>query len=145
MLVDGGPPDTWPLLEARLRRLDPADRHIDVAVITHVDNDHIGGMLPFLESDLAVRVGDFWFNGRTHLPAPRGTSRSIDQGEDVVAQLLGLTPAAPDRPAEGGAAGQPHDGVRPWNEAFGRGPVDAGATGGHVVVAVPDGPTITVL
>lgn len=145
MLVDGGPPDTWPLLEARLRRLEPADRHIDVAVITHVDNDHIGGMLPLLESDLAVGVGDFWFNGRTHLPAARGTSRSIDQGEDVVAQLLGLTPAAPDRPAEGGAARQPHDGVRPWNEAFGGGPVDAGATGGHVVVAVPDGPTITVL
>ncbi|WP_323097041.1 hypothetical protein [Intrasporangium sp. YIM S08009] len=145
MLVDGGPPDTWPLLEARLRRLDPAYGHLDVAVITHVDNDHIGGMLPFLASDLAAGVGDFWFNGRTHLPAPKGSSRSIDQGEDVVAALLGLTPAAPGRPADGGGVGHAHDGARPWNVAFGRGPVDAGATGGHVVVTVPDGPTITVL
>ena len=145
MLVDGGPPDTWPLLEARLRRLDPADDHIDVAVITHVDNDHIGGMLPFLQSDLAAGVGDFWFNGRTHLPAPTGSSRSIDQGEDVVAALLGLTPAAAGSPAAGGTDGHPRDGARPWNEAFGGGPIDAGATGGHIVVAVPDGPTITVL
>ncbi|WP_076263143.1 MBL fold metallo-hydrolase [Intrasporangium flavum] len=145
MLVDGGPPDTWPLLEARLRRLDPADDRIDVAVITHVDNDHIGGMLPFLGSDLATRVGDVWFNGRTHLPAPKGSSRSIDQGEDAVAALLGLTPATPGTEVDGDAAKQAHDGARPWNEAFGRGSVDAGAAGGHVVVTVPDGPTITVL
>src|SRR6478609_11773308 len=90
MLVDGGPPDTWPLLEARLRRLDPADRHIDVAVITHIDNDHIGGMLAFLSSDLAADVGDFWFNGRTHLSADAsGKTRSIEQGESLVTALLG--------------------------------------------------------
>ena len=90
MLVDGGPPDTWPLLEARLRRLDPGDRHIDVAVITHIDNDHIGGMLPFLASDLAADVGDFWFNGRPHLPVTGpDRPRSVDQGESLVAALRG--------------------------------------------------------
>ena len=90
MLVDGGPPDTWPLLEARLRRLDPDDRHIDVAVITHIDSDHIGGMLPFLASDLAADVRDFWFNGRTHLPVTGpGRPRSVDQGESLVAALRG--------------------------------------------------------
>ena len=90
MLVDGGPPDTWPLLEARLRRLDPGDRHIDVAVITHIDSDHIGGMLPFLASDLAADVRDFWFNGRTHLPVTGpGRPRSVVQGESLVAALRG--------------------------------------------------------
>jgi hypothetical protein len=145
MLVDGGPPDTWPLLEARLRRLDPADRHIDVAVITHVDNDHIGGMLAFLSSDLAADVGDFWFNGRTHLPSAPGVARSIDQGEDVVAALLGQATPAAGASATGGASAHAADKSRPWNEAFGRGPIDTGPTGGHIEVAVPDGPTITVL
>ena len=145
MLVDGGPPDTWPLLEARLRRLDPGDRHIDVAVITHIDNDHIGGMLAFLSSDLAADVGDFWFNGRTHLPSTPGSLRSIDQGEDVVAALLGQAAPPAGASTAGGSPAHAADRSRPWNEAFGGGPIDTGATGGHVEVTVPDGPTITVL
>lgn len=152
MLVDGGPPDTWPLLEARLRRLDPADRHIDVAVITHIDNDHIGGMLPFLSSDLAADVGDFWFNGRTHLSAsPPGRTRSIEQGESLVTALLG----SPGTPTSGKAGAQAPGRALPWNTAFGGGPIETSTTGatnatgatsgGLVTVTVPDGPTITVL
>ncbi|KRF40825.1 hypothetical protein ASG96_08330 [Terrabacter sp. Soil810] len=143
MLVDGGPPDTWPLLEARLRRLDPDDRHIDVAVITHIDSDHIGGMLPFLASDLAADVRDFWFNGRTHLPVTGpGRPRSVDQGESLVAALRG-----PDEdPLAGGPSVlQSRRRALPWNVAFGGGPVDTGAAGGFVEVAVPGGPTVTVL
>ena len=145
MLVDGGPPDTWPLLEARLRRLDPADRHIDVAVITHIDNDHIGGMLAFLSSDLAADVGDFWFNGRTHLPSAPGVARSIDQGEErrrraarpgdpssrCVSRRRRLGARRRRRPAV-------ERGLRRRAHRHGR------LTGGHLEVAVPDGPTITV-
>ena len=142
MLVDGGPPDTWPLLEARLRRLDPADRHLDVAVITHIDNDHIGGMLELLSSDLVADVGDFWFNGRTHLPASGpGRPRSVGQGESLVAALTGPL----DDPLAGGPAAHSRERTLPWNAAFGGGPVDTGETGGFVEVAVPGGPTITVL
>ena len=84
MLVDGGPPDTWPMLEARLKD----DPRIDVAVITHIDSDHIGGMIPYLTSPLASSIGDVWFNGRTHLPdLPQ---RSVAQGESVVAALRAL-------------------------------------------------------
>jgi hypothetical protein len=137
MLVDGGPPDAWPVLEARLREIAPAERGIDVAVVTHVDSDHIGGMIPLLSSDLATDVRDVWFNGRTHLPGDTGRSRSIGQGESLVAALLG----------ESG----PLDGSRlepaplPWNEAFGGGPIDVGEKMGFLEMGVPDGPTISVL
>jgi hypothetical protein len=142
MLVDGGPPDTWPLLEARLRRLAPEDRHIDVAVVTHIDSDHIGGMLPFLASDLADDVGDFWFNGRTHLAeGPSGRSRSVAQGESLVAALLGAT----EDPLVSGTAAASDGRTLPWNTAFGGGPVETGDSGGFVEVAVPEGPAITVL
>ena len=124
MLVDGGPPDTWPLLESRLA----GDPRLDVAVITHIDSDHIGGMIPFLASPLADDVGDFWFNGRTHLPDRTGT-RSVGQGESVVAALLGQ------------ATGR----VLPWNIAFGGGPIETGPQKGRREVVVPDGPRITLL
>jgi hypothetical protein len=143
MLVDGGPPDTWPLLEARLRRLDPADRHIDVAVITHIDNDHIGGMLELLASDLAADVADFWFNGPPHLPrSGPGRPRSVGQGESLVAALLGRLD---DPLGAGPAAAQSRNRTLPWNAAFGGGPVETGAATGSAEIRVPDGPTVTVL
>ena len=126
MLVDGGPPDTWPLLEARLRRLDPADRHIDVAVITHIDNDHIGGMLAFLASDLAADVGDFWFNGRT-APARSAPGRP---GASTRARASSPRSSARRRPGRRPPRrrGTSAD-ARPWNAAFGGGPIDTGADG----------------
>ena len=129
MLIDGGPPDTWPLLEARLAD----DQHIDVAVVTHIDSDHIGGMIPYLGSPLAASIGDVWFNGRPHLPDVR--QRSVTQGESVISSLLGT--------AEPGnhAAGTP----LPWNLAFGGGPIDTGEESDIVEHVAPDGPRITLL
>ncbi|HET7802106.1 MAG TPA: MBL fold metallo-hydrolase [Humibacillus xanthopallidus] len=138
MLIDGGPPDTWPLLEARLRRMPADDQAIDVAVITHIDSDHIGGMIPLLSSDLTSRIGDVWFNGRTHLPSDQGGARSIDQGETVVSTLLGGA-----RP--GLAAGKMPGGPLPWNTAFGGGAIDTAAPAGVAHVSIPGGPTITVV
>jgi len=127
MLIDGGPSDTWPLLEARLLDLPAAQRGIDVAVVTHVDSDHIGGFLPFVASDFArEQVRDFWFNGHPHLVGDR--RRSIEQGESLGSVLTGSS----DGPA------------LPWNEAF-----DARAIvmpdSGLAEVKVRGGPRITVL
>src|SRR6478672_1450396 len=122
MLVDGGPPDTWPLLEARLTD----DPRIDVAVITHIDSDHSGGMIPYLCSPLASSIGDVWFNGRTHLPDLQ--QRSVTQGESVVAALLGTDALDGSRGARA---------PLPWNVAFGRGPIDSGHEAGFREYVVP--------
>ncbi len=138
MLVDGGPPDTWPRLEARLARLPAHSPQIDVAVVTHIDSDHIGGLLPFVESDFARRhVGDFWFNGRRQLPDPRSTTRSVTQAESLAAQLTGAPAVS--------AAEADQARVLPWNKAFDGGPIDTGAEAGHREVPLPGGPTVTVL
>lgn len=131
MLVDGGPPDTWPLLQARLDRLPAADPTIDVAVVTHIDSDHIGGMIPFLASDFARKhVRDVWFNGRPHLSRPRAAPRSVTQGETVTAELQGA-PGAPSG--------------MPWNLAFAGGAIATAARPALAEVSIPDGPQITVL
>lgn len=130
MLVDGGPPDTWPLLEARLA----VEPRIDVAMITHIDGDHIGGMIPYLSGPMASSIADVWFNGRTHLPDLPGAQRSVAQGESVVAALLG----------DLGMGVAEHTAL-PWNLAFGGGPIETGEEAGFVEHSVPGGPHITVL
>lgn len=127
MLIDGGPPDTWPQLEQRLSLLD--DPYLDVVVITHIDSDHIGGIIPFLASEFASQVGDVWFNGRPHLPEP-GTKRSVAQGESLVAALLG---------------DETQRRVLPWNLAFGGEAIDTGEAAGFLEVTTDDGPRITVI
>ena len=49
------------------RKLDPGDRRFELLVITHVDADHIAGMLRYLEDGTDATFGDVWFNGRQHL------------------------------------------------------------------------------
>ncbi len=136
LLVDGGLPESWPTVRARIERLPLDERHIDLAVVSHIDADHIGGMLAlFADTDLGVTFGDVWFNGRPHLPDERGRTRSVTQGESLMAVLSG-------------AAARPADPL-PWNAAFDGGPVMAGPDGSPRAVERPPGsshwPAITVL
>ncbi len=131
MLVDGGPADTWPLLQARLNRLPATAPTIDVALVTHIDSDHIGGVIPFLASTFArEHVRDVWFNGRPHLSRPRPAPRSVTQGENVTATLAGAPGAQPGMP---------------WNLAFSGGAIATAAGPGIREVSIPNGPRVTVL
>lgn len=65
ILVDGGRPDTYERIKPLLAELD---RTIDLLVITHVDQDHVLGLLALLEDlEPPVKFGDVWFNGFDHL------------------------------------------------------------------------------
>lgn len=100
LLVDTGPDECWPTLKARLALL-PLDaagrRHIDLAVISHIDHDHIGGAASlFNDRTLGLSFGDVWFN------APlKPATRSVAEGQSL-AGILGAT-----------AIGLP------WNKAWG--------------------------
>ena len=51
---------------------------VDVAVVTHVDRDHLEGVLRALE-DKRLDADDFWFNGRTQIARSRPrTGRQVD-------------------------------------------------------------------
>lgn len=76
ILIDGGVHASEMVLRDRIERLDPADRVFELAVITHIDLDHIAGMLKLLEDPPdGLVIKDFWFNGFDHLPtSPTDTS-----------------------------------------------------------------------
>lgn len=87
LLIDTGPDECWPMLKERLSRL-PADaqgrRHIDLAVISHIDHDHIGAAKAlFDDRSLGLSFGDVWFNA-----PPRMATRGVAEGQ-TLADLLG--------------------------------------------------------
>ena len=66
ILIDGGRPGTYPRLRQLLDQLD--DKELELMVVTHVDQDHILGVLAMLEDDtLPVTFKDVWFNGYDEL------------------------------------------------------------------------------
>lgn len=85
LLIDAGP-SAPPALKVRLQELAARGGTLELVVVTHVDADHIGGMLTLLEKDFyGVPVRDFWFNGFRHLP---GETFGEKQGERLTGMLL---------------------------------------------------------
>lgn len=86
LLVDTGTDDCWPSLKKRLSEIPAVDgkRHIDLAVISHIDHDHIGAAHAlFDDRSLGLSFGDIWFNA-----PPQRTSRGVAEGVSL-ATLLG--------------------------------------------------------
>jgi hypothetical protein len=65
MLVDVGTVHSY--TDVRTRLLETGDSRYETFVITHVDEDHIGGAVSLLDDrDLRHRVKHIWFNGYVH-------------------------------------------------------------------------------
>ena len=68
ILIDGGTAGTKRDIKQMLAGL-PAHTVFDLLVVTHIDRDHIEGILSILEEDeLSIQISDIWFNGWGHLP-----------------------------------------------------------------------------
>lgn len=80
ILIDGGTNDTYKRIKKRMETLSPHQRHFDLLVITHIDADHIAGILDLIEAeDLGITFADIWFNGYKHLGKPG--VKGVEQGE----------------------------------------------------------------
>ena len=98
MLIDGGPKHAADQVRRRIEQLDPGDRQLDLLIVTHIDLDHIAGVIELLEDrSLGIVFDDIWFNDRRHLPEDDSTRGAV-QGEYLAGQLTA--------------------GNWPWNEAF---------------------------
>ena len=103
LLVDGGRKATAKTVRKKLEALGPGGR-LELLVISHIDRDHIEGILTLLEDGgLGVEVGDVWFNGYDHLLGPEVQPFGAAQGERLSKALLDLD--------------------LPWNATFGGGRV----------------------
>lgn len=74
LLVDGGPIGAYGELEARLSALPAGDRRFELIVLSHVDTDHIDGLVRLFANPRPwpFVVKDVWFNGWRHLEEAHG-------------------------------------------------------------------------
>jgi hypothetical protein len=122
VLIDGGITGDAPGLAARAAAGGGACR-LELLVISHLDADHIGAPLAFLQKLPAhVEIGDIWFNGRKHLPSE---FLSFKHAEEVSALLEARK--------------------LPWNEAFGGAAVMVPKAGALPVKELAGGATLTLL
>lgn len=84
LLIDGGTPETLPALRTRLEALGPPVA-LELLVVTHIDADHIGGVLALIEKAPGlVAPADVWFNAYKHLSDVLGAA----QGEKLSSAIL---------------------------------------------------------
>jgi beta-lactamase superfamily II metal-dependent hydrolase len=88
VLIDGGTAPTYEILRERLSDLPRNQRRFELVVISHVDADHIEGVIRLLGDDrLGLQVEDVWFNGWRHLNPPPGDMLGPVQGEFLSALI----------------------------------------------------------
>ena len=70
LLIDAGPIHAFANISSRLAKLPEGDQRVELLVITHVDTDHIEGMIRLMAPPVVswpVAPEEIWFNGWRHL------------------------------------------------------------------------------
>lgn len=100
ILIDGGPVSTYEHIAKRMAKMPADDRGFELMVLTHVDADHVEGLVRmFADSPLPFNVDAVWFNGWRQMKKAHGLLGAM-QGEFLSALLVHRVPDAwnPDAP-----------------------------------------------
>jgi len=74
VLVDCGPRRTGGVLRERLRTLPSVERLMELLILTHADDDRIGGAISLLQdTSSGISYRDIWFNGWMHVASTGGS------------------------------------------------------------------------
>lgn len=124
ILVDGGTKATAERVRQRILQLPEAERRFELLIVSHIDNDHIGGVVPLLEDPPpGLAFNDIWFNGFQHLPKAPLEPLGAVEGDKLTKLLAQL----------------------PWNEAFAGAAVVVPAEGELPAIELAGGLRLTLL
>ena len=81
ILIDGGYVDTYQNhLLPMLKGISERGGVIDAVVVTHIDSDHISGIIKLME-EMPVHIGEIWYNGYRHI---QSAAKVTDEKETFV-------------------------------------------------------------
>jgi hypothetical protein len=96
VLIDGGPVTTYKSLAERLARVPGNERFFELIVLTHVDGDHVEGLVRlFADKPLPFSVDKVIFNGWRQMERSHGLLGAL-QGEFLSALLVNRAASAWD-------------------------------------------------
>ena len=115
LLVDGGLGDS----AEGVHRFLGDDADLELLVVTHIDNDHIAGVLRLLQASAPPKPAQVWFNAYRHLPETKLQSMGPVEGERLTthiveqgypwntafesrAVMIGIDGTPPEHPLDGG-------------------------------------------
>jgi beta-lactamase superfamily II metal-dependent hydrolase len=130
MLIDMGTAKTGLALRKRLEALPESEREFELVVITHIDCDHINGVLSALVDNTPIpglTIKDFWFNGLAHLDYNPNTETLEELGAvqgEILSEWLK---------------------DKPWNSQFNGSPICRDPNKPPPIIELADGLRITVL
>jgi hypothetical protein len=88
VLIDGGVGPTYDKLRERLLAIPRSERNFELLVVTHVDADHIEGVVKMLtDATLEFDAADVWFNAWQHLTEDQPLDFGGVQGEYLSALI----------------------------------------------------------
>jgi beta-lactamase superfamily II metal-dependent hydrolase len=126
-LIDGGRKATWKAVRTRLEAIPKDERELELLVVTHVDRDHIEGVIEMLaDPKPVVTFKEIWFNGFAHLQDPEQTKEDFGgvMGEALTQQLLSRK--------------------KTWNASW-KGRAACVRDGGLETITLPGGMSLTIL
>lgn len=112
ILIDGGRADAYGNWKPVVQGLVGPRGMVDLVVVTHIDADHIGGIIAMLgDGDRGFEVGGIWYNGHPQVVAAQASATnqevySVAQADDLSAIVERL--------------------AVPWNVEFEGGPIHSG-------------------
>jgi len=122
VLIDGGPVAAFPALRTHVEAIPKERREVELLVVTHVDSDHIDGIVKLLRHpEVGLKYREMWFNGWPQLSrpltgAPTGPGGTLERGpaSGEYLNLLAIrSGGACNVRFQGGAALIPDDGPLP--------------------------------
>jgi len=88
MLIDAGRESAWAALKRAYKDLPEEQRTFELLVVSHIDADHIAGVLKMLaDPDRPIRFKEIWFNAYHHLAGGDWETFGPAQG-DALSDLL---------------------------------------------------------
>lgn len=103
VLIDGGYVCTYNgLLRPYLKKLNTAGKHINLMIISHIDQDHINGIKALLhengdsQNPNIIQIDEVWFNGFNHTDIKR-EKKEIPYYEECVLQTMANQNVLPNK------------------------------------------------
>ena len=86
VLIDGGESSTYQKIKSKLREIEK----LDLVVLTHVDNDHICGLISLLRKDNTNRkkINQLWFNSFKSIHVGDESNGNIGASQGILFEQL---------------------------------------------------------